>query len=260
MKSFISRATTSLLMMTLLLCKLAAGEFVAPTQTILGAEQPVPLGELVFLTVSPIKEKPANLEKVEYQWKVFDGDAEKTNWKADKDGIYFGTGLTPKKMKVFLVATYLFVVKDGDKVKEVAVRTNFLSVVVQLGDGVIQPPQPHQPEEPEVKDGSFGLAKGVYLEARKVRIGAKELAGSFRGIASAVANGTLKDPKAILANLKKSNNSALQAAGIQPERWDPFGEWLEEKLWTLYQDGKLSKPADYAAAFEEIVVGLSAVR
>ena len=55
---------------------LIATDFVVPQQKIVGAESPVPLGELVDLTVSPIKDPPKHFVSCSIAWKVFDGDKE----------------------------------------------------------------------------------------------------------------------------------------------------------------------------------------
>jgi len=54
-----------------------AEKFVIPDQKIVGAETPIPLGELVDLSVSPIKSPPQYLVETTYTWKVLDGYTEK---------------------------------------------------------------------------------------------------------------------------------------------------------------------------------------
>jgi hypothetical protein len=43
-----------------------------PDQTILGAEKPVGIGELVILTVSPPKNVPKSLKQINYKWKILE--------------------------------------------------------------------------------------------------------------------------------------------------------------------------------------------
>ena len=46
-------------------------KYQVPKQTIVGAEKPIPLGELVDLSLSPIDPKPANLVQYAVSWQVF---------------------------------------------------------------------------------------------------------------------------------------------------------------------------------------------
>jgi hypothetical protein len=96
----------SLLATILISSSSLATDFVVPQQKIVGAEAPVPLGELVDLTVSPIKDPPKHFVSCSVAWKVFDGDKEK-RVREYQDGIFFGAGVVPKRMTALVAITYL---------------------------------------------------------------------------------------------------------------------------------------------------------
>jgi hypothetical protein len=254
----------------------AAGNFQVPEQSIVGADEPVPLGELVDLTVSPIKEKPQHLDQVSYQWTVLESDGKgglrEKRAKNYEDGVFFGAGLRPQKVFVVCHVTYLFVVRGDDKkVNQVAVKTVKLSSTVTIGEPGPDPPGPgpgpNPPgPEPVVPDGQFKLAKFVYGEANKVAAqsrsgGAKALAEAFRSMAASVAAGAFSKDEDILKESRRKNNSALAAVGDHAVKdWDGFFLALQDRLYELYKSGALKGKDAYATAFREMQSGVEAVR
>lgn len=274
------RATTAFLFLFLLspglapsraMADSAAPDYVVPKQAIQGAESSIPLGEMVDLTVSPVYEKIPYLEKSSYSWKILDGYKEKRVRQVD-GGVFFGAGLVDKTLYAMCVATHLYVVKD-DKgaVTRVASRTVVLTAQVVIGKGSNPdpppvPPPPPPPPEPDFPDGEFKLAKFAYraavvgvTDAKARSAGAKALAKSFEGMASAIAAGALKEPKAILEETAKSNKKALTEAAVPTTAWDGFLTSLQDYLYELYKGGKLKTAGDYQKAFGEIAQGLGKV-
>lgn len=129
-----------------------ATDFVVPKQAIIGAEKPVPLGELVDLSLSPLAEKPPHLVSVSASWKVLDvaGGQEK-RVRDYEGGVFFGAGIKKCKLKAIVAVTYLYAVKGDDgTVGEVAVRTVFLMQDVQIGEDLPEPdPEPGPNPDPE---------------------------------------------------------------------------------------------------------------
>lgn len=246
-------------------------KYQVPKQTIVGAEKPIPLGELVDLSLSPIDPKPANLVQYTVSWQVFDGGTPK-RVRSSGDGIFFGAGVQPKKMLVIAAVSYLFVTKDADKIIDAQVRNALLTVELQIGQPEPLPgpgprpgPGPSPAPTPTLPEGRFGLAKTLYELANAKAAGDKAkgaavLAASFESLASAVAAGAYKTNDAILKATREANNGALMQAGIDVTEWDIFGQELQKVLYDLYKNKKLATPEDYSDAWKEIATGLRAVK
>lgn len=120
-------------------------------------------------------------------------------------------------------------------------------------------PSPNPPAPVPLPDGKYKLAaqarEWVALVPVEHRGKAKDLANSFRGIASAIAAGGVKKPEDILAQTKASNNAAL---GSSMDAWKPFGAKLQAALEAIDSSGNLIPPDDYKTAWNEIATGLEA--
>lgn len=238
-------------------------DVVVPEQKIVGAEESIPLGELVTLSVTKPKAVP-NLTATSYLWRVYDGYTEK-KFAVDSEGnVFFGSGLRPKKLLALLSVTHVYVLKDGEKEPRVATKNILLSAIVNIGGGDPVPPPPDNPPQPlpDLPPGKNGLSRFVYDESKSVpadkRVkGAKALAGSFTSMASAIVAGAVVTPQDILKQTKAANDSAL---GSDAADWEKFSESLQEKLWALYKDKKLATANDFADAWKEIAVGLNAIK
>lgn len=248
-------------------------KYVLPKQSIVGAEKPVPLGELVDLSLSPIENRPANLASVSVDWRVFEGNTPK-RVRQQGEGIFFGAGVQPKKMLVIAAVSYLYLEKEGDKIKDAQVRNQLLTVELQIGQSEPNPgpnpppnpgPGPAPNPTPTLPDGRFGLAKTSYLLAvSKVKEprakAAHVLADAFESVASAVAAGAYKTGDQILAATKEANNAALAQANLDPNPWEEFGAELQKSLYEMYKSKKISTTDDYADAWREIATGLKAIK
>jgi len=120
-------------------------------------------------------------------------------------------------------------------------------------------PEPLPPGPAPLPDGKYKLAsqarEWMSMVPADHRAKAKDLANSFRGIASAIAAGTMKRPEDVLAATKASNNAAL--AGSM-EAWKPWGAKLQAALEKADADGTLRTIDDYKVAWNEIATGLEA--
>jgi hypothetical protein len=249
---------------------LAGDEFAVPTQAIEGAESPIRLGELVDLSVAPPTDKLDHYVSSTYAWKVLDYDARTGKWvekkfrtykEAGREGIFFGAGVEPRRLKVFCAVSHLYVVRDGDKIVRTASRASFLSVDVQVGDPEPPtPPTPPTPPAPNFPDGKYKLASLAYQQGMLVAAprdaGARALARSYRD----VARSDPADLKAFLLATKKSNDSALASVpgGVGP--WEKWSDVLQDRLYELYSTKKLVTVADAKVAWDEIATGLEAVK
>ncbi len=250
-----------------------AEKFVIPDQKIVGAEAPIPLGELVDLSVSSIKSPPQYLVETTYTWKVLDGYTEKRVRTYD-GGVFFGAGIQPKRLKALVAVTYLYAVKEQDKITETAARTAFLSTDVLIGDEAPPAPEPNpnpnpNPEpEPNFPEGKYNLSSFIYnLTKTKINLSksdkakqANALAKSFEGIAAAIAAGTIDDQEDILKKTAEANRSAIQAVGGDRAKWEPVFTEIQEKLFGLYKDNKMTTKQDFASAWREIATGFKAFK
>lgn len=251
--------------------------FIVPNQTILGAEEPIPKGEVVILSVSPITKTPEHLVSTTYNWLIIENGKPKKRvavW-ADGSQVIFGaTGNT--EILAFLSINYHYIVKDdnGNIIKAESVTTDIKFVKVVFKGNVPPSPEPSPEPEPEpqpeptpIPEGKYGLAPKVYTWAKNYvklsnddrRKSAKALSNSFASIESAVAAGAIKDIKTLLMEVKKSNNAALDSVGISRNSWDEFGKVLQDYMYELYEADKMITLNDFKTAYSEISLGLKAV-
>jgi len=236
-----------------------ATDFVVPQQKIVGAEAPVPLGELVDLTVSPIKDPPKHFVSCSIAWKVFDGDKEK-RVREYQDGIFFGAGVVPKRMTALVAITYLYVVKEGDKTIEIATKTVIISSPVIIGEDPGPDPVAPEPSFPEAK---YSLQKKAYsLAMSKVpaairKSTATAVAKSFEAMASAVAAGAIKEVDELLKKTAESNRAAV---GANKAAWEPFFKEMQDTLYSLYESKQMLTATDFAEAWREVAAGLKSVK
>lgn len=250
----------------------------APTVTILNADKPFDMGEVITLKASPIP-KDLGIVDTNYVWRVLDVKttdgqsffvSEKSINPLPDGSIFFGSGIVAKKFLVTLDVTFLFEIKQEGKPSTYKILTSSTSATVEVvGNTPVPPPGPEPPPtpvpDPVLPEGKFGLAPASYKWTKSVdatvRVkGAAALVQSFQGVSSAIVAGTLKNPQDILNKAHDSNNAALTQAGITPSTWDAFGVSLQKYLFQLYSDKKLVTPQDYADAFNEIASGLAAVK
>jgi len=238
-----------------------ATDFVVPQQKIVGAESPVPLGELVDLTVSPIKDPPKHFVSCSIAWKVFDGDKEK-RVREYQDGIFFGAGVVPKRMTALVAITYLYVVKEGDKTSEIVTKTVIISSPVIIGEDPGPDPEPSAPE-PTFPEARYNLQKKAYsLAINKVpaairKGSATAVAKSFESMASAVAAGAIKEVDELLKKTAESNRAAV---GANKTAWEPFFKEMQETLYSLYESKQMVTATDFAEAWREVAAGLKSVK
>lgn len=251
----------SLLAAILISSSSLATDFVVPQQKIVGAEAPVPLGELVDLTVSPIKDPPKHFVSCSIAWKVFDGDKEK-RVREYQDGIFFGAGVVPKRMTALVAITYLYVVKEGDKAIEITTRTVIISSPVIIGEDPGPDPEPLAPE-PSFPEARYNLQKKAYsLAINKVpaairKGSATAVAKSFESMASAVAAGAIKEVDELLKKTAESNRAAV---GANKAAWEPFFKEMQETLYSLYESKQMVTATDFAEAWREVAAGLKSVK
>lgn len=252
-------------------------KFPLPKQTIAGLEKPVPLGELVTLSLKSDDDKPVpDLVSTAVTWKVLEYNKKTggmdTKSIAETDGkVYFGAGVEAKKLTIVASVTNLFMTKvkdkDGnDKLGEVGTRTRLLVGELTLGDPKAPEPVVPVPTIPDLPVGKYDLGNytvknvlATFPKSDKRDRGAKILADSVIGVVSQINAGTLKDATQILKTLNTENNKALADASLDKNDWLPFVSLLEEKLYGLYKEGKLNSIADYKTAFEELAAGFAKV-
>lgn len=249
-------------------------EFDVPSQQILGSEKPVALGELVDLSMSPIKEHLTYHVACSYDWTLIDlSNGELKIGRPYDGGIFFAAGIQPKRILVLCHVTHLYVVPGaGPKtVERFATKTIEYSAVIVIGDSPTPPgptppgPAP-TPPSPDLPDGKFKLAKAAYdMAYTKAPVlnrakAAAALETSFRGVASAIAAGTKSKPEEVLKDTQASNRTALTNAGVDPDTWKPFFTELQNVTFSLHETGGLNAVDDFKDAWNEIADGLNAVK
>ena len=249
----------------------AQDKFIVPNQEIVGVEEPIALGELVVINVSDIDKLPEHFHSAAYNWKIFEIKNSELGEKrciSTKDGVFFGAGIKNQKLTAMCTVVYLYIVKEDDRVIEVATRTRLLTAQIQIGKPGPPPPKPDPIDpNPVFPDGRFKLAKFAYdtgmSQVKKEEMrerAAKALANSFRSIASAIAAGTIKSDRDVLIKTKEANNSALAKCCGTTERWETWSSALQDKLYELYQSKDLQSVQDYSQAWREIAEGLDKVK
>ena len=258
--------------------KVDTGLVPAIEQVIPPGEEVIDFGKLIVLRPSVDTSKYSS---VTYKWVLLDvfpnGSLAETFYISNADGVAFSSGLERKLTHSTLIVTGAYK-QDQKTVIQTVIKTKTLTV-----DGGLPPtppdpptppkppappPKPPEPPEPPPVDPTKGLTvlgKAVYISAKKVDsqyrlAGAKALAESFNGIASAIAAGALKEPKMILLSTKDSNNSSLKAADIELSTWANFSTDLERELARLLQNGSLSTAPDFQRYWSEIAQGLLAIK
>lgn len=116
------------------------------------------------------------------------------------------------------------------------------------------PPEPVPPAPPRPEPLS-GLAKVAFDEAAKLsdRSKAPAMAQAFRGLVQKIMDGAVADDVQAIGLIKAATNQAL---GAQTDLWKPWGNAVGAALRTKDPN----TPSEWAAAVEQIAVGLEAVK
>jgi len=117
-----------------------------------------------------------------------------------------------------------------------------------------EPPGPVPPPLSEWSKQIVEFAKLVNTAGRKEQ--AEALARSCEGLASQIAAGALKGPRAILAAMTQANAAAL---GANLAQWKAFGDAFAAKLQAEYMAGRLNTDSLWADMLRQTAAGLRAV-
>lgn len=271
------RPVSYILTLTLMLAAAiaqAADQPQIPTQKIVGADEPVPAGEIVVLQPSSIDQSPPGLISVSYSWVIIEDGKVKKRVKAEPDGsIIFGAGLTAKKFLVVLSVDYVFEKAPAEKAgdhPQIIQAHRLITAEVAVTNGQPTPPNPGPNPTPPgpLPDGKFKLAAQVnQFVMTKVNLpgeqrakAAQAMATSMRAIVQAIKNGQLKTPVDVVKQTKAANNNALKQVGVDPSSFDAFSLELKRVLNSLISQSQLPTVNEYAEAWTEIANGLAAVQ
>jgi hypothetical protein len=130
-----------------------------------------------------------------------------------------------------------------------------VSKVVLGGGGPVPPPPPPPPPLSAVAKTVQGWATTLVPAAARTKCPA--VAASFSTISSRMAAGTLSTPAEILAATRESN---VAAVGDQRDAWLPFFEELRKFLNAESEAGKLADVKAHQALWDQIALGLGAVK
>ena len=163
------------------------------------------------------------------------------------------------------------IVPLGDKAivsSRPGVRTVILSVVDDAGKialyqwtvtigGAPTPEPPKPPPDPPKPppEPLSGLAKVAHDEAAKLtdRSKAPAMAQAFRGLVQRIMDGAVADDVQAIGLIKAATNQAL---GAQADLWKPWGNAVGAALRVKDPN----TPSEWAAAVEQIAVGLESVK
>lgn len=252
-------------------------EFVVPEQKILGADKDILIGKAADLFVSPVRAKPDHWVGAKYEWKVFEVVSDKivelSEVKvvplAEGSNCWFAVGVTPKEYTVSLYVTHLYVVKEGEKVIEVATKSFWITKSLKVVGLNPNPPNPNPnppvplpDKDPELPDGRFNLSKFTFKATKEVNDterlkNAREIAKTYRGIRSSVKAGAIKDIPTFLAETAKLNTERL---GDSRAKWKDWSVTLQDEVYRLYSNKTIVTLDDFCDAWEEIAIGLEAIK
>lgn len=243
----------------LLLCLPAfAIDVEVPVNRIQGLEKVVPLGDVVRLNLSKVEAAPKHYHSRSMDWRIWDGDKEKSFF-PDGEGIILGTGVVDKEYKVLVSVSYLYLIKNGDVITGVEVRSRL--IVDKLRVGSDKPLPPPIPVPVVFPDGRYKLSLLTYKAASNVggdrATMAQALAKNYDAMISRIAAGTVLNLKAALEEVTNDNKTTL---GTSSALWDSFFVTLQDATYTLYNDRKMVTAADFQDACREISAGLKAVK
>lgn len=244
-------------------------KFVLPQQKIVGLEDgAIPLGEVVILKPSEIKNPPEFFLKAIYKWKILENGKEKKRVIEQEDGeVIFGSGTVGKRLTAVLSCSYLY----HDKAKsEVGIRSQVIIAEVILGPDPGPGPGPDPVPPGPTPEPTFNseLAKFAWQQVKnKVTTlstddkykSSQALSKSFSSVAARIGAGTIKTVEEALEESTKSNREAVKNVNIPSESWQAFFLELKTYLYKLYESGKLTTLNDYKEAFLEVSEGLGKV-
>ena len=119
------------------------------------------------------------------------------------------------------------------------------------------PPAPPSPPAP----GKYNLAPFVFEQTMKLTPSARQkapaVAGVFRGVAAAINAGTLRTGNQIADETRKG---VTQAYGTEAAAWKPVDTSVQQALAKLAAEKRIRSAAELAEAYDEIALGLEAVR
>ncbi len=176
-----------------------------------------------------------------------------------------GTGIVNKNYKIILSVSYLYLIKnDAGVITGVEVRQRLIIDTLKVGaDTPTPPPLPPAPVPVVFPDGKYKASAFIYKTASTLvpedgrAAMAASLASSYAGISSAIAAGTVKDGKAALELVTASNRAAL---GVNAAAWDSTFVALQDYSYNFYQQKQLINVADFKIFFDELSIGLRAVK
>lgn len=264
------RITSVALSFLLMATTIFGADITIPDQKIIGGEKPIPLGELVDLSLSPIQFKSPSLVSSSAEWKVVTSNGGKEQKiKSNSEGVFFSSGTKNESLIVYCFVTHLYVVKDGTAIKSIETRSIILRADLAIGDGKPfpgpQPPTPTPVPNVILPDGKYKVSQTIYNSSMQVASNnrvkaAKALSASFKGVSAAIAAGVLSDPEDILRKTKESNLTALVNAGIDKKEWEAVFKEFMEVSFNLYEKKVVTTAGDFKDLWNEVAIGFEAVK
>ena len=252
--NYITRLLWAGFFIVLVTSNLAAQEL--PDQKIIGAEEPVPRGDIVILKVSDVGNVP-NLKSVSYAWIVIEDGKVKKRVAIWPNGTQIVFGNVAKySVTVYCHITYVF--QKDDKID---VKHKLLSVDLKLEKP--EPPKPPNPPRPS-PDSKYGLDVWVKNTVLSMNLPNTDVVSSFmsdnfRSISSAISAGVYQNIEQVLKATSDLNNKSFARYNIDSSEWNGFNRAIQKKLYDLYSSKKMTTMDDFAQAWLEISEGFASV-
>lgn len=243
---------------------------VVPSIKIVGAETPIPYGELVQIDAE-VTGKGDNIISEKYSWRVYDKDFNIKRARIEGKSVIFGSGVKKAKFLVTFVATYTFVDKDaeGKITGTETVVTDPTEVIVNIGDDKPVPPDPDVPD-PDVPptppkplpDSPLGLVQPSIsafdtMEAENKAVIAKIVGDNYNLIKNKIAGKKITSLAEAYKQLSELNGAGLRANKANFAEWNTWDQSIKKAVYDLYLAKKLTVLEDYIGAFAEIANSLT---
>lgn len=225
-----------------------------PQVNITGAKE-VEIGDGSVLRTELKNQFPEYVKNIKYKW-----SADKAFFEVEGGtGIAIFAGMQARLINVNVLIELTYLVNN-----EVVVIKTVGSTVVKVGNAPNPvPPNPTPNPTPNLTEhGKFAYDVSLRQKSlfgnnfQNVMLG---FASAYRGVASAIAAGTLKTPQEIGAQVKLSTGAVLDTYKIPRSTLD--GKWqteFQDYMWNLYEAGKLKTLQDYINMMNEMSEGFKA--
>lgn len=223
-------------------------KYILPAIEIVGADTPVPLGDIVVLSIKPIDKLPEGLKSSIYSWTILPPPPKVVPW-VDSTRIMFGTGMKEQEYTVILTATYAFLTDSN-----VEHRTDTVVSTVVVGTAIKQAKLLNPPlninELSQMIKRSLSLISDYDQVQKKADI--KSLAESFRKVAAMADSKPDIQVGTLMTALSLSNADILKDRTGYYQNWSDF----LAKEFEVYPQDVPARSTNYVTQLKTIASAL----